>query len=30
VLVFRLRGDELDLLRVLHDAMDLPSHMAAL
>jgi len=30
VLVFRQRSDELDLLRVLHDAMDLPSHMAGL
>jgi toxin ParE1/3/4 len=30
VLVFRLHGNELDLLRVLHDAMDLPSHMAGL
>jgi toxin ParE1/3/4 len=30
VFVFRQRGDALDLLRVLHDAMDLPSHMAGL
>jgi toxin ParE1/3/4 len=30
VFVFRQRSDELELLRVLHDAMDLPSHMAGL
>ena len=30
VLVFRLSGDDVEILRVLHDAMDFPSHMADL
>lgn len=30
VLVFRVRGSDVEILRILHDAMDLPSHMAGL
>jgi toxin ParE1/3/4 len=30
LLVFRVRGDDIEILRVLHDAMDLPSHLAGL
>jgi len=30
VLVFRVRGEDVEILRILHDAMDLPSHMAGL
>ncbi|HZC16653.1 MAG TPA: type II toxin-antitoxin system RelE/ParE family toxin [Caulobacteraceae bacterium] len=30
VLIFRVRQDQVEILRVLHDAMDFPSHTAGL
>ena len=30
VIVFEVRGERLEILRVLHDAMDVPSHLADL